>query len=210
MEQWTGIKEAVALTQKPERTLRWNAARGKILGKKDGQNWLIELNSLRKAGFLKLDLSQELRGSPGEAKGGRQAPSPVSGASASSVPSTGEEPKSKTPHDLACYRNLVEWRAVAAKECPSCLPLSSEILKKLAAGYFEFSRERKAESYHQARDGLAHLWVELDLRRTEESDPAGAVAKLADRLRADVIPALSGALRKIERAAAKTCEGRDE
>lgn len=76
------------------------------------------------------------------------------------------------------------------------MPLATEILKSLAAGYFEFSRERKAESYHHARELLAHLWVELELLKTEEK--ANSVEALSKRLCEEVIPALSGALRKIE------------
>lgn len=53
-QQWIGIREASALTQKPERTLRYQAAQGKIEGKKEGQNWLIELNSLKSSGLIKV------------------------------------------------------------------------------------------------------------------------------------------------------------
>jgi hypothetical protein len=43
---WISIKEASALTQKPERTLRYQLAQGRLSGKKNGQSWMIDFNSL--------------------------------------------------------------------------------------------------------------------------------------------------------------------
>jgi hypothetical protein len=50
--EWINIQEASALSQKPERTLRYLLAKDKINGKKSGKSWLIEVVSLDKAGSL--------------------------------------------------------------------------------------------------------------------------------------------------------------
>ncbi len=181
---WIGIREASALTQRPERTLRYQAAQGKIQGKKEGSAWLIELNSLKKAGLIKLHLGAPPPDQPHKNIPETAKPEPVKGES------------SKSPHDLASYRALIAWRMDATHICPSCLPLSTEILKSMSAGYFEYARERKAEFYCHARELLAYLWVDLEFLKTPEN--SAAVHALSTRLCSEVIPALSGALRKVE------------
>jgi hypothetical protein len=86
----------------------------------------------------------------------------------------------------------MEWKKKVQSE--SLLSLTLEIQKQLAAGYFEFSRTRKAEIYRKARELLAHLWVELDILRM--ADP---IFEPLMRELAEVIANLSGVLRKIER-----------
>jgi hypothetical protein len=80
--------------------------------------------------------------------------------------------------------------------------LALEAQKQLAAGYFEFSRERKAASYRKAREHLAHLWVELDLLRSSNE----AAEPLLNELLGDVFGSLGGVLRKIERKSAPPYE----
>ncbi|MDZ4676564.1 MAG: hypothetical protein SGI74_03560 [Oligoflexia bacterium] len=48
------IKDASALTQKPERTLLEHLARGVLTGKKLGRNWVIDLATLKNSGLAKI------------------------------------------------------------------------------------------------------------------------------------------------------------
>jgi hypothetical protein len=82
---------------------------------------------------------------------------------------------------------LTEGKAICA--------LALEAQKQMAAGYFEFSRERKAAFYRKAREHLAHLWVELDLLR----DSNEVVEPILQELLGEVFGSLAGVLRKIER-----------
>jgi len=52
--EWVSIKDASALTQKPERTLREHLARGVLTGKKLGRNWVIDLATLKNSGLAKI------------------------------------------------------------------------------------------------------------------------------------------------------------
>jgi hypothetical protein len=92
------------------------------------------------------------------------------------------------------------WRkkASALNEGAALCALAIDVQKQLAAGYFEFSRERKAAFYRKAREHLAHLWVELDLLRSSNE----AVEALLNELAGEVLGSLAGVLRKIERKSA--------
>jgi hypothetical protein len=72
-----------------------------------------------------------------------------------------------------------------------------EAQRQLAAGYFEFSRMRKADFYRQARNTLAYIWVELDNLEDCPEKPT-----LQHSLAADVMGSISGVLRKMEQKAA--------
>lgn len=49
---WIKIKKAAEICKKPERTLRHYAILGKIKSRKDGRDWLLDTDSLKKLGWL--------------------------------------------------------------------------------------------------------------------------------------------------------------
>jgi hypothetical protein len=91
---------------------------------------------------------------------------------------------------------LAQWRKQVDDK--DILLATLQIQKELAAGYFEYSRPRKAEIYRKARELLAHVWAELDAAKDNNPSHAPHMQKLAE-----VIGSLSGVLKKIERGNAK-------
>ena len=182
-EKWIKIKDAAALTQMPERTLRHRLAKGQIVGKKSGISWIVEVASLKNSGFLKFEPPQ-------------LESAPVAVVTASTQNSAVFTEKTRhTPRELSPYSGLSAWRKKAAENplCSVLVPTSIEIQKRLAAGYFEFCHHRKIEIYREARQLISYLWVELDLLMEREA----SIEQLQREL-GEILGSLSGVLKKIE------------
>jgi hypothetical protein len=82
--------------------------------------------------------------------------------------------------------------------------LLREALHLLAAGYFEYSRPLKVDLYRRSREILSRLWVELEFIQMNQANLKGLekidVSSLSHFLLQEMLPILSGTLKKIERA----------
>ncbi len=160
------------------------------MGKKEGQGWLVDFASLQRSGLIKVMPAEKV-----EVAANHDAPPP---------PDTRTAQKSEkgraSPSELSAYKNLLDWRTKAHSLLgnPAISALVLEAQKHLAAGYFEFSRARKADFYRNVRNTLAHLWVELD----NLGDGCPERLALQQFLAADVIGSISGVLRKMEQKTA--------
>ncbi len=108
-----------------------------------------------------------------------------------------------SPSSFAAYRAVLELRGEILRILPTehekLMPHLSSVLRNLAAGYFEYSKPDKIVFYRKAREELSYIWTEVDLLRlSSPSEQSGAMSVLSERILKDVMPILSGTLRKIE------------
>lgn len=208
--QWISIKDASALTQKPERTLRHQVAQGKLVGKKQGQSWMIDLNSLAANNAIAIL----------PARGDIVPPPPDPAQQFQKTEKPQPFQAKNSPLRFGLFRELFTLRHSLASNpaALASLPLLDEALRNLAAGYLEFSRPIKIELYRKSRESLAHLWVQLMILLPEhvvekamasETDgsenakeiPPGEnawVMRAVSKILNELLPGLSGTLRKLD------------
>jgi hypothetical protein len=107
-----------------------------------------------------------------------------------------------TPRDFSLFKEIFQFRleyiaTLTAIPCGGSLDLA---LRNLCEGYFEFSRPDKTAFYRKARNHIAELWLELELKSSEKIE-AGFYTQIKNaqiRLARDILPCFSGVLRKRE------------
>ena len=200
-DAWISLKEAAALTQKPERTLRHQLSQGRIVGKKVGQSWAIDLTSLRQTGQIKI---VEPLSPP--------TPPAISTRAQTGyreqTPAASQTDKRKTsPLQFGSYRAVFDFRKtlVALSDLSEFIKELDACLYDLASGYLEFSKTLKLNYYRSARCHLSRLWVNLQIY-SENKGVVPEAVPLSDQILNELIPILSGALRKIEMSTPKNTD----
>lgn len=183
-------------------------AKAKIAGKKSGQSWLVDLESLKSSGLLK----------------NLVPPPPPESRSVSGVVSTesaaiergqnvnaevkDRQRKQYSLSEFRLYQELLNLRSGVAQlisVVPEAARMSERVdgaLDSLVGGFFEYSRPIKAQFYRNTRTSLARLWLGLDLLRRDRGDASecpDAIVALQTDIQEALIPHLSGTLKNIEK-----------
>lgn len=176
------LDEAAVLLGKSARQVRYLIQQGRLTAKKDGSRWVIRREDL--------PLPPGAMGARDRAVGRLRA--------------VADEvlPPSQPPIGVGQLRAwqvgspLLRELVAVAPEHPAALALRSALLA-VSRGCHRFHARDKAEAYAEARDAAADSAALLLL------DGAPALAAIGARVEADLLPAMSGLLRRVDRGPAR-------
>ena len=183
---WITLTEAAKLTNKPVRTLRHQAANGKIVVKKDGRNWLVKKSCLTSEGEDNGTATSEISNPPNSIPF-RQGNVPQK--------QNGNR-KFKTLDDLGVYNELkgivLSLDSSARKDQAPIYFLLKKGLKLIAMGFYEYNKIKKGECFAKARSVVAQALVEAQLEANDFCKALGLA------LQNSILPGLSGLIRKMD------------
>lgn len=218
--RWITLRTASDLTQKPERTLRYQLSQGKILGKKDGSAWQVNLGSLFRTNQISKAIDHLLKApnppKSNDLREGGPSAGESNNASVDGAPSQSEKENAKSsysrrgapkpsPLKFAAFQTLFQLRSELLQEATLTAQLQLihlDALRALSIGFFEYTGSHKAQHYRECRASLAKLWLENELlieTQSKSSEKRAYLAKISERLIQEVIPIVSGTLKKIEK-----------
>lgn len=214
---WISMKKACALTQMPERTLRHKLNIEKIVGKKEGWTWQVDYNDLKAQGLVKITLKKEtVEPTPTPTQVKETTPPPAfTQVEEKEVRSPSEKSqKQRRPrpspmafslaNEFVSFRvHLVEFfqtHSLIEKPSPAkALNTLDKSLEYFTAGYFEFSSPLKAELYRKTRFYLSQVWLYLELSRDLPEDAKAKCEEFKQQLLSNLLPAISGMIRRSEK-----------
>jgi len=115
-----------------------------------------------------------------------------------------KKPRKKgiSPGEFGPYQKLMALRLkIDALPRPLSLKplmLADAAIYSIVAGYFEFAPRLKADHYRQARIFVSRLWQSLELARITHPALQTEFEDLNGRILDQVLPGISGAVRKVE------------
>ncbi len=190
--RWLSPQELARVSGKAERTIRHYASQGRIKVKKEGKNWLIEPMSALAAGIpIPADFLASLRGEPAKILPQEKNSAATTGIFPANKSES--EKKYKRLSDLGVYRDLLElYREQKENLTKVNTDYVRRCLQYIALGFYEYSRDKKAEYFKQARVFLVSCLVEDDIDHPEKS-------AWREQVESAIIPGVIGLIRKQER-----------
>ena len=192
--RWVTPQELAKITKKSpdpekmlsERSIRHMAVQKRISTKKVGRSWLIDPNSVIKAGLY---IEEE------DLKNLKENNPPTENSSNTNNSKTSNTKKSKKYQslgELGVYKELKTLYLEKGKTMSDSINESvKQTLFNLALGFYEYHKVNKVEYFQKARKFLVKAIVEDDLGSKESN-------KWRDQLENSIMPGIVGLIRKQE------------
>lgn len=195
--RWLTPQELAKASGRAERTIRHYASQGRVKVKKDGKkNWLIEPLSAVAAGIpLSNEFLESLKPTLPEVLVEKEKSSATASTEEDLAANNAESEtrKYKSLGKLGVYKDLLQiFRNEKNHLSKSTFDYMKRCLHYIGLGFYEYSRDKKAEYYKQARVFLVSCLVEDDLESLE-------VSKWREQVENAIIPGVIGLIRKQER-----------
>ncbi len=197
--RWITAKELAQVSGRAERTITHYASQGRLKVKKSGKSWLIDPLSAVQAGFkipseflesLKAPLPQIL---------------PKEIPSENIVPITSPQNvetvtrKYKRLKELGVYNELLTLFHARQGELPQQIAdHMKRCLHYIGLGFYEYSRDKKADFYKQARIFLVQCLVENDVAINPQEAHSWAL-----QVEESLLPGINGLIRNQERKSSR-------
>jgi DNA-binding transcriptional MerR regulator len=219
---WLPIKEVAKRSGKAERTLRLYASQGRVKAKKDGREWLLEINSLKNVKIILAEPTAKVAAMPNVAakitaksavtakNSGNLAesstrPAKTSGKIAVSLSenkpdrqtakeSSGNGKKYKMLNDLGVYKDLVDlWFEFSLKDNDNIALLLKHAIEQVAIGFYEFHAERKVLHFRNARECVVKAIAGITIHCDQ------TLSSLCRSLENEIVPGLIGLIKRYEK-----------
>lgn len=208
--RWLTPRELAEVSGRSERTIRHYASKGMVKVRKDGSLWKIEPLSAIEAGIpipseiletlrkpSKNSSSQKVKSAKNSARTQESVNSAkekeAKGKKISEVSTTEEDRKYKKLGELGVYKDLlkiyIEEHENLSKQVNDYM---KRCLQSIGLGFYEYSKDKKAEYFKQARSFLVSCLVEDDLS-------SKCISNWREPVENAIIPGLIGLIRKQER-----------
>ncbi|MDD3021739.1 MAG: hypothetical protein PHX61_12300 [Alphaproteobacteria bacterium] len=198
--RWITARELAQISGRAERTITHYASQGRLKVKKSGKSWLIDPLSAVKAGFkipseflesLKIPLPQIL---PNDIPSENKAPL----IAVEKVETIAK--KYKRLKELGVYNELlILFHAIQGTLPQQIADYMKRCLHYIALGFYEYSREKKADFYKQARIFLVQCLVENDVTPPNSQEANSWALQVEESL----LPGINGLIRNQERKSSR-------